>query len=204
MEILSKENEIELEDDIEIPLLKKKLPPQQLQGRPVGGKDPNRIKKVLTDGQLKALTAMNDARTKKAEEKLKVKYNKLIEKENAKNVLLPTQPRAPSSPRGKEKENTKKSKLAIIVDSDSDTPLSSSSSSSSEEIQIIHKPKRGKDKKKKKKKKIIIMESSSSSSSESEEEIHHHPTRQMRTQQNRKTVIQQHNQKQISKDFFCS
>jgi hypothetical protein len=179
MEILSKENEIELEDDIEIPLLKKKLK-----------KDPNRIKKVLTDGQLKALTAMNDARTKKAEEKLKVKYNKLIEKENAKNVLL--------------KENTKKSKLAIIVDSDSDTPLSSSSSSSSEEIQIIHKPKRGKDKKKKKKKKIIIMESSSSSSSESEEEIHHHPTRQMRTQQNRKTVIQQHNQKQISKDFFCS
>lgn len=191
MEILSKENEIELEDDIEIPLLKKKLPPQQLQGGPVGGKkDPNRIKKVLTDGQLKALTAMNDARTKKAEEKLKVKYNKLIEKENAKNVLL--------------KENTKKSKLAIIVDSDSDTPLSSSSSSSSEEIQIIHKTKRLPDKKKKKKKKIIIMESSSSSSSESEEEIHHHPTRQMRTQQNRKTVIQQHNQKQISKDFFCS
>jgi hypothetical protein len=202
MEILSKENEIELEDDIEIPLLKKKLPPQQLQGRPVGGKkDPNRIKKVLTDGQLKALTAMNDARTKKAEEKLKVKYNKLIEKENAKNVLLPTQPRAPSSPRGKEKENTKKGKSAIIVDSDSDTSLSSSSS---EEIQIIHKTKRIKDKKKKKKKKIIIMESSSSSSSESEEEIHHHPTRQMRTQQNRKTVIQQHNQKQISKDFFCS
>lgn len=189
MEILSKENEIELEDDIEIPLLKKKQK-----------KDPNRIKKVLTDGQLKALTAMNDARTKKAEEKLKVKYNKLIEKENAKNVLLPTQPRAPSSPRGKEKENTKKGKSAIIVDSDSDTSLSSSSS---EEIQIIHKTKRIKDKKKKKKKKIIIMESSSESS-ESEEEIHHHPTRQMRTQQNRKTVIQQHNQKQISKDFFCS
>jgi hypothetical protein len=180
MEILSKENEIELEDDIEIPLLKKKEK-----------KDPNRIKKVLTDGQLKALTAMNDARTKKAEEKLKVKYNKLIEKENAKNVLL----------KEKEKENTKKGKSAIIVDSDSDTSLSSSSS---EEIQIIHKTKRIKDKKKKKKKKIIIMESSSSSSSESEEEIHHHPTRQMRTQQNRKTVIQQHNQKQISKDFFCS
>jgi len=171
MEILSKENENEIGQEDNDSLLKIK-------------------KKPRTNGQLKALTAMNDARTKKAEAKLKIKYEKIIAKENiasakalTKVPKTKTQPQPPS-------------------DTESDV---SASSSSSEEIQIIHKPKRCKEKKPKKKtKKIIIMESSSSESEEEEEEIHHHPTRQMRTQQNRKTVIQQHNQKQISKDFFCS
>jgi hypothetical protein len=138
-------------------------------------KDPNQPKKVLTDGQKKALTAMNDARTRKAEKE---------------------QLKAPPK-----------------VDSESE-----SSESSSEEIEIITKPptrtrapllgeggKRKKEPKPKKKTKkiIVIQESSSESESESEPE-HQAQPRQMKSQQNRRSIIQQHNEKQTSKNFFCS
>jgi hypothetical protein len=183
MEILSKENENEIGQEDNDSLLKIK-------------------KKPRTNGQLKALTAMNDARTKKAEAKLKIKYEKIIAKENIASAKALTKvPKTKTQPPASSVA-TRQPQPHPPSDTESDV---SASSSSSEEIQIIHKPKRCKEKKPKKKtKKIIIMESSSSESEEEEEEIHHHPTRQMRTQQNRKTVIQQHNQKQISKDFFCS
>jgi len=155
-------------------------------------KDPTQPKKVLTEGQKKALTAMNDARIKKAEEKLKLKYMKIIEKEQkanpvAKPVVIPTP--AASSLAG------------MQPDPESD------SSSSSEEVQVITKPKRIKNKepkKKKKTKKIIVMQDSSSESeSESEPEIIYQ-SRPMKSQQNRRSLIQQHNEKQTQKNFFCN
>ena len=153
-------------------------------------KDPNQPKKVLTEGQKKALIAMNDARTKKAEEKLKLKYMKIMEKEQAKKP--PPPPPAASSLAG------------MQPDTDSDT---SESSESSEEIQVITKPKRIKTAtkpKKKKTKKIIVMEDSSSESeSESEPEIIYQ-SRPMKSQQNRRSLIQQHNEKQTQKNFFCN
>ena len=165
-------------------LLKKKVTPAST-GAPRRGekvKDPNRPKKVLTDGQKKALTAMNDARTKKAEEKLKLKYMKIMEKEQ-------------------------KLKPQIVIPTPEPESESESSESSSEEVQVITKPKRIKTKepkKKKKTKKIIVMEESSSESeSEPEPEIVYQQ-RPMKSQQNRRSIIQQHNEKQISKNFFCN
>ncbi len=169
MEILPEEITQQSEDNDSL-LKKKKV------------KDPNKPKKILTDGQKKALSAMNEARTKKAEEKLKLKYMKLIEKEQLKT---PPQPKAPVEQHQPEPE---------------------SSESSSEEVQIINKPTRVKTikPKNKKKKKIIVMEASSSESeSESEPEIIYQQ-RPMKSQQNRRSIIQQHNEKQITRNFFCN
>jgi hypothetical protein len=152
-------------------------------------KDPNQPKKVLSEGQKKALTAMNDARIKKAEEKLKLKYMKIMEKEQkAKPAVHPDV-------------------RPVVIPADPMHETSSESSSSSEEVQVITKPKRIKTKepkKKKKTKKIIVMEDSSSESeSESEPEIIYQ-SRPMKSQQNRRSIIQQHNEKQIQKNFFCN
>jgi len=156
-------------------------------------KDPTQPKKVLTEGQKKALIAMNDARTKKAEEKLKLKYMKIMEKEQkAKPIVIPVVIPAASSLAGMQPEPA---------------PESDSSSSSSEEIQVITKPKRiktaTKPKKKKTKKIIVMEESSSESESESEPEIIYQ-SRPMKSQQNRRSLIQQHNEKQTQKNFFCN
>jgi hypothetical protein len=175
--------EIQQPDEDNGTLLKKKVTPAST-GAPRRGekvKDPNEPKKILTEGQKKALTAMNDARTKKAEEKLKLKYMKIMEKEQkAKPIKIPEPEPEPES---------------------------ESSESSSEEVQVITKPKRIKTKepkKKKKTKKIIVMEESSSESeSEPEQEIVYQQ-RPMKSQQNRRSIIQQHNEKQISKNFFCN
>jgi hypothetical protein len=157
-------------------------------------KDPNQPKKVLTEGQKKALSAMNDARTKKAEEKLKLKYMKIMEKEQkAKPVVIP----AASSLVGRQPAP----QLEINTES---------SESSSEEVQVITKPTRVKTvkskKTNKKKKKIIVMDASSSESeseSEPEPEIIYQQ-RPMKSQQNRRSIIQQHNEKQITRNFFCN
>jgi hypothetical protein len=156
-------------------------------------KDPTQPKKVLTDGQKKALTAMNDARTKKAEEKLKLKYMKIMEKEQKANPAASSLGLQPVV-------------QPVVIPS---VPIheTSSESSSSEEVQVITKPKRIKTKepkKKKKTKKIIVMEGSSSESdSESEPEIIYQQ-RPMKSQQNRRSLIQQHNEKQTQKNFFCN
>jgi len=137
-------------------------------------KDPNQTKKVLTDGQKKALTAMNKARTKKAEEKLKLKYMQIMEKQQKENPIKIPEPEPEPEPE------------------------SESSDSSSEEVQVITR------KKKKKTKKIIVMEESSSESeSEPEPEIVY-KSRPMKSQQNRRSLIQQHNEKQTKKNFFCN
>jgi hypothetical protein len=148
--------------------------------------DPNKAKKVLSDGQKKALVAMNDARTKKAEEKLKLKYMKIMEKE--------------------QKAQQAQQQVPVPPNHDSE-----SSESSSEEVQMITKPtriKEPKQKTKKKTKKIIVIEESSSDS-ESEPEPDPEPeiiykSRHMKSQQNRRSIIQQHNEKQINKNFFCN
>jgi len=138
-------------------------------------KDPNQTKKVLTDGQKKALTAMNKARTKKAEEKLKLKYMEIMEKQQKETPIKIPEPEPEPEPE-------------------------SESDSSSEEVQVITR------KKKKKTKKIIVMEESSS---ESESEPEPEPeivykSRPMKSQQNRRSLIQQHNEKQTKKNFFCN
>lgn len=149
-------------------------------------KDPTQPKKVLTEGQKKALTAMNNARIKKADEKLKLKYMKIMEKEQ-KAGMQPVK----------------------IPEPEPEPELESDSSSSSEEVQVITKPKRIKTKepkKKKKTKKIIVMDDSSSESdseSEPEPEIIYQ-SRPMKSQQNRRSLIQQHNEKQTQKNFFCN
>jgi len=141
-------------------------------------KDPNKPKKVLSEGQQRALTAMNDARTKKAEEKLKLKYMKIMEK-----------------------EQTTKKKLAPIETSSE----SENSTESEPEIKVVTKVKKTKEpkQKKKSKKKVIIIEQSEESDSESEPEIIY-KQRDMKTQQNRRSLIQQHNEKQTTKNFFCN
>ena len=155
--------------------------------------DPNKPKKVLTDGQKKALVAMNDARTKKAEEKLKLKYMKIMEKEQKAKppAIVHPMPESESEASVKLTQNTE----------------SESSESSSEEIQIITKPTRTKTKepkKKKKTKKIIVMEQSSSESESEPEPEPIYTSRTMKSQQNRRSIIQQYNEKQIQKNFFCN
>lgn len=179
-------------------LLKKKTPTRTRAPHEGGKKvnDPNKPKKVLTDGQKKALVAMNDARTKKAEEKLKLKYMKIMEKEQKAQQQVPV--KIPNH-------------APVFTSKASDQVGSESSESSSEEVQIITKPTRIKElkqKTKKKTKKIIVIEESSSES-ESEPEPEPEPeiiykSRPMKSQQNRRSIIQQHNEKQINKNFFCN
>lgn len=137
-----------------------------------------KVKKELTEGQKKALNAMNDARTKKKEEKLKQQYLKIMEKE--KSIV--------EAPIPSVKKEVKKKMKPIVEDVESE--------SSDEEIII---------KKKKKKKKVIVIEESDESEDEEEEEVNYKPkSREMKTQQNRRSLIQQHNQKQTEKNFFCN
>jgi len=196
MENLSKEI-TQVCSDADGPLTKKKIKK---------GTVPEVPKRVLSEGQLKALTAMNSARTKKKEDKLKIQYNKIMERDS----------------------EVAKAKL---VDKPIQESSSESSSGSSTEYEIITKPKRStasikkpvpsiKTKPKKRTKIIIRQESSSESEpacssrarqpyevepeSESEpDEIIYKP-RPMKTQQNRRSLIQQHNEKQISRNFFCN
>ncbi len=183
MEIENLPEEIQKLEDDNGTLLKKKVKKS---------KDPSAPKKVLTDGQKKALIAMNDARTKKMEEKLKIKYLKILEREQA--VAL-----SKSQPKTRPKAQPK-----VEPEYESDLSSSSSgsgSSSSSEEVQIISRPRRIKTATKpKKKKKIIVMEESSS---ESEPEVVY-KSRSMKSQQNRRSLIQQHNENQTQKNFFCN
>ena len=79
--------------------------------------------------------------------------------------------------------------------------------SSEEEVTIIKKSKT--EKPKKKKKKIIVIESDSDESEYETSEPEYPPTptyksRDMKSQQNRRSVIQQHNEKQTQKNFFCN
>ena len=169
-EILIKENEIPIkESEDEGTLLKKKTK-----------KDPNAPKKQLTEGQKKALTLMNDARTKKKEEKLKKEYEKIMEREQS-------QPKPQQQPQQTQQEEYEES--------------------SEEEVTIIKKSKT--EKPKKKKKKIIVIESDSDDSEYETNEPEYPPTptyksRDMKSQQNRRSVIQQHNEKQTQKNFFCN
>jgi len=199
MENLSKEitqPSLGTNTDADGPLTKKKIKK---------GTVPEAPKRVLSEGQLKALNAMNSARTKKKEDKLKIQYNKIMERDS----------------------EVAKAKLVdeSIQDSSSD-----SSSGSSTEYEIITKPKRSTASIKKpvppktksppqligaphkggKKKTKIIIRQESSSESELEPEVESEPDeiiykpRPMKTQQNRRSLIQQHNEKQITRNFFCN
>lgn len=137
-------------------------------------KDPNAPKKILTEGQKRALTLMNDARTKKKEEKLKNEYEKIMEKEKLKQSQLIEDIQSSSS---EEEVIVKKSKTKNNVST------------------VI---------KKKKKKIIVIEESSDESSEEEEEPEIIYKSREMKSQQNRRSIIQQHNEKQSQKNFFCN
>jgi len=83
--------------------------------------------------------------------------------------------------------------------------------SESEEEEIIYKKKPKplpvpvEVKKPKKKRTVIVYEESSDDEESKEfEEDYHFPSRELKSQQNRKFQIQQHNEKQVTKNFFCS
>tara|TARA_R110000868_G_scaffold280827_2_gene541184 strand:+ start:149 stop:745 length:597 start_codon:yes stop_codon:yes gene_type:complete len=81
--------------------------------------------------------------------------------------------------------------------------------SESEEEEIIYKKKPKpvpvEVKKPKKKRTVIVYEESSDDEESKEvEEDYHFPPRELKSQQNRKSQIQQHNERQVTKNFFCS
>ena len=92
------------------------------------------------------------------------------------------------------------------------------SESEEEEEEIIYKKKPKplpvpvEVKKPKKKRTVIVYEESSDEEDDSPadskrncvEEDYHFPPRELKSQQNRKSQIQQHNERQVTKNFFCS